>query len=309
MDLRPLTLADVNQWGQLIGICFDQPSSDMEHLLSWLTCLGHLEAYGLWDNEKLVAQYACLLRNVIYGDTPIPVSMSINMAVHPNYRGQGLIKQVSQPIYDRLQDIQVMFGMGFSNAQGVKVDKHSRGYGYQVVGQMQSLITILKSFKRPSLILSDDIPDYQQSTIASYQQKTHFYKDLVYIMQRYRGHPLRQYHYGIWKEGDKILGLVIYKNVKLWGVPSVALMDVYSDNVKELLMRWSTTLRQHNIFLIHTLLTPQSTIKNILQQYWHVRHAPFSRTPYYLTLKPLSEPIETSLLDFDQWDLIGGDVL
>lgn len=309
MDLRPLTLDDVAEWGHLIGICFDQPSFDMERVLTWLTCLGHLEAYGLWDGDKLVAQYACLLRNIIYDDTPIPIGMSINMAVHPDYRGQGLIKQVSQPIYSHLTDNNVMFGMGFSNAQGVKVDKHSKGYGYQVVGQMQSLITIAKSFKRPPLILSGDILRYRDLQMSNHQQKTHFHKDLAYITQRYGHHPLRQYHYGIWEDDEQILGIVIYKYVKLWGVPSVALMDVCGDNLEELLMQWSTTLRQNNIYLIHTLVTPQSAIKDMLNRHWHVYQAPFSRTPYYLTLKPLSKQIESSLLNFDQWNLIGGDVL
>lgn len=309
MELRPLTPADSSQWGHLIGICFNQPSLEMERVLTWLTCLGHLEAYGLWDDNKLVAQYACLLRNVIYKDTPIPIGMSINMAVHPDYRGQGLIKLVSQPIYDHLTEKDVMFGMGFSNAQGVKVDKHSKGYGYQVIGRMQSLIAIVKSFKRPPLILSDDILRYGQGQLPNYQQKTHFQKDLAYITQRYGHHPLRQYHYGIWEEDDQILGIVIFKYVKLWGVPSVALMDVFGDNLEELFLRWSTMLRQNGIYLIHTLVTPQSAIKDILHRHWHVHQARFSRTPYYLTLKPLSEQIESSLLDFDQWDLIGGDVL
>ncbi len=309
MDLRPLTLADISQWAQLIGICFNQPSTDMERLLSWLTCLDHLEAYGLWDNEKLVCQYACLLRTVMNDDTPIPVGLSINMAVHPDYRGQGLIKQVSQPIYHQLKDKDVMLGMGFSNAQGVKVDKHSKGYGYQVIGQLQSLITIAKSFQYPALILSDDILQFHESHVTCRQQKTHFHKDLAYITQRYGHHPLRKYHYGIWKEGDQINGIIVYKHVKLGGLPSVALMDVYGDNMEELLMRWSTTLRQHNIFLLHTLVTPQSDIKALLQQHWNTYHAPFSRNPYYLTLKPISEQFQSSLLDFDQWNLIGGDVL
>lgn len=309
MNLRRLTLADITQWGQLIATCFNQSPSDMERLIYWLACLGHIEAYGLWDNNNLIAQYACLLRTVYIDNKPIPVGMSINMAVHPAYRGRGLVKQVSQPIYTSLQDKQVMLGMGFSNAQGVKVDKHSQGYGYQVVGQMQPLISILKSFNRRPLILSDDIPYRQVRIPKQNQQKAHFQKDLKYIMQRYMQHPFRHYHYGIWQENERVLGIVVYKKVKLWGVPSVALLDVYGNNIEELLIRWSSTLRQQHIFLLHTLVTPQSSIQQILQQHWRVLNAPFSRNPYYLTVKPLSNHMESSLLDFRQWDLVGGDVL
>jgi hypothetical protein len=308
MDLRRLKLTDKTQWGRLIGLCFNQSSSDMERLMYWLSCIGPIEAYGLWDNDTLVAQYACLLRTVYVDDKPIYVGMSINMAVNPAYRGQGLIKQVSQPIYDSLQDKNVMFGMGFSNAQGVKVDKHSRGYGYQVVGKMQPLIIMLRSFKRPQLILYDNLPRLQ-SDISNHQQKAHLHKGLNYIMRRYSHHPFRQYHYGIWQEDTQILGIVVYKKVKLWGVPSVALLDVYSDDITELLMRWSTTLREQNMYLCHTLVSQQSVIKYVLQQHWRILHAPFSRTPYYLTVKPLSNLMKPSLLDFCEWDLIGGDVL
>jgi len=308
MDLRPLTLADITQWGHLIGICFDQLSINMEALIHWLTYLGHLEAYGLWDNDTLIAQYACLLRTIYCDDTPISAGMSINMAVHPDYRGMGLIKQVSQPVYDSLKDKHAILGMGFSNAQGVKVDKYSQGYGYQVVGQMQPIVIVSKSFKRSLLILSNDFPQ-SQSLMSNHQRKTHFHKDLTYFKQRYANHPFRQYHYGIWQENDQIIGIVVYKKVRLWGVPSVALLDVYSNHIEELLMRWSTTLRQNNIFFCHTLVTPQSAIKSILQKHWRVLHAPYSRTPYYLTIKPLSDQMKPSLLDFCEWELIGGDVL
>lgn len=308
MDLRPLTLNDITQWGNLIGICFNQPPADMELLIHWLTCLGHLEAYGLWDHDTLVAQYASLLRTISCHDTPISVGMSINMAVHPDYRGMGLIKQVSQPVYASLKGKSITLGMGFSNAQGVKVDQQSRGYGYQVVGQMQPLIFHLKKFERPTLILSNNLPQYQTHVISS-QQKTHFHKDLPYIIQRYSKHPFRQYLYGIWQENNQILGIVVYKKVRLWGVPSVALLDVYSHNIEELLKRWSATLRQNKIFICHTLVTPQSMIKEILQDHWRVLHAPYTRTPYYLTVKPLSDQMKPSLLKFCEWNLIGGDVL
>ncbi|MEZ4646792.1 MAG: GNAT family N-acetyltransferase [Chloroflexota bacterium] len=59
-----------------------------------------LLAWGAWDGARLAAQYSCLLTSLRLPGTeePARVGMSINMAVHPDYRGQGLIKQVSQPV-------------------------------------------------------------------------------------------------------------------------------------------------------------------------------------------------------------------
>jgi hypothetical protein len=36
---------------------------------------------------------------------------------------------------------------------------------------------------------------------------------------------------------------------------------------------------------------------------------PKSRTPYYLTLKPLSPGLPSAILDYTQWDCLGGDIL
>ena len=95
----------------------------------------------------------------------------------------------------------------------------------------------------------------------------------------------------------------------LLGIPAVALLDVFSNHPEELLMRWSTTLKQHQIHLIHTLATPQSGIKFILKNHFLSVKPPITRNPYYLTIKPLSHELDVTLFDFVNWDLIGGDVL
>ena len=176
MDLRPLTRIDIPQWADLLACCFNQSSTHMQHLISWLYCLGDLEAYGIWDNNKLIAQYTCLHRTILVNSQIVPVGMSMNMAVHPDYRGQGLIKHVSQPVYETLCNKDVMLGIGFSNAHGVKVDKHSKGYGYQVIGKMHSIITPTREFKRPSLKLSDTICEKQVILADLTTQLNQFYK-------------------------------------------------------------------------------------------------------------------------------------
>lgn len=309
MELKQLTLEDTPAWAQLLSTCFDQSIRDMEQLIRWLYCIGTLEAFGMWDGDVLIAQYGCLHRTMSFNHLMMPLGMSMNMAVHPDYRGQGLIKRVSQPVYDNLQNNHVMFGMGFSNAQGVQVDKHSKGYGYEFVGQMQPMIIKTRDFKSPTLKRLDTLPNPFCITPNQSSTKAHFSKDTNHLIHRYLQHPFRRYEYGIWCEDNRICGIVVYKIVRLMGIKSAALLDVFSPQPEELIMRWSTTLHHNHIHLIHLLASPQSHIKQILRTRFLTFDTSFTRNPYYLTVKPLATYFDAELLNFDQWDLVGGDVL
>ena len=309
MDLRPLAITDIPAWGDLLALCFNQSILHMQQLIEWLYCLGQLEAYGLWENDQLIAQYSCLQRTISFNSLVIPLGMSMNMAVHPDYRGKGLIKQVSQPVYEGLRQQQVEFGMGFSNAQGVKVDKHSKSYGYQVIGQMQPYIIKVHNFKRPPLKPLDRLPNPFHVPPNHSFLDAHFSKDTNHLIRRYLQHPFRQYEYGIWCEHNEIQGIVVYKTVNLKGFPSVALLDVYSQQPEELLMRWSSTLHHNHIYFIHMLVSPNSRVKQIIKRHFLTIRAPHTYNPYYLTIKPLTDYFDKTLLDFARWDLIGGDIL
>lgn len=307
MKLQQLTLNDSLVWANLLSICFQQPEQHMESLLCWLYTLGGIVAYGIWEEDKLIAQYACLTRKVMDGGKIYHVGMSMNMAVHPDYRGQGLIKRVSHPVYETLCQQGVDFGMGFSNADGVKVDQRSKGYGYQVIGQMNPHIALTKSEKISPVYLTGKFP-LERPLQHQIPLKTHFAKDWIYFQNRYAQHPFRDYHYGVWEENREIQGFVVYRPVSLWGISTVALLDIYGDHQAELLKHWSHTLRANNFLLIHTLTSPSADLIQSLKSSHLMMKTPFTRNPYYLTVKPLVTR-DSATLDFASWDLIGGDVL
>jgi hypothetical protein len=57
------------------------------------------------------------------------------------------------------------------------------------------------------------------------------------------------------------------------------------------------------------LTTPASSLLRALKKTAVSIRLPYSRTPYYLTAKPLCAHTPTSLFDMARWDCIGGDVL
>jgi GNAT superfamily N-acetyltransferase len=303
MTFAPLTHHLQDQWANLLATCFDRQPEHMQCLLTWLYGLGEMIAWGAWEHDQLVGQYSCLLRPVRVGETRLLAGMSINMAVHPDWRGRGLVKQMARPVYERLQEYGGTLGIGFSNAAGVNVDRHSQQYHYQVIGQMQSMIGPLRSHRVAPLQLSDHLPAFDSSVISG---SAHFEKSARYFQQRYLAHPFRSYRYAVWLEADETMGLVIYRDI---GMSGVALLDAWGVDLPELLKRWSTTLRRLGKRFVHVLATPSSNLRCALSQITPLIKLPYTRNPHYLTVKPLTESLPASLLDFQSWDCVGGDVL
>ena len=311
MKIAPLSLADETAWAALLAVSFTRELTQMQQLLRFLQAEQKLVAWGAWDGERLAAQYSCYLTavsNPTYTQ-PIPVGMSINMAVHPDYRGRGLIKQVSQPVYAHLQKNGVLAGVGFSNAAGVQVDKKSKGYGYQVIGQLRPYLAILRqpSTCKP-LTLTSTFPN-KSFNISKNDQKFQFMATPQSICHRFAHHPFRQYQFAIWEEKETIRGVVIFRTVHLFGVRCIALLAAYSNKMAHLLQRWSKTMCQAGTRLVQFVTTPNASILDALKPTAHILPQPRSRNPYYLTLKPLSSALPTPILNYQNWDCVGGDIL
>jgi len=134
MKIMPLLSSHINAWAELLAVCFERSSEQMCQLIAFFRPEKQLLAWGAWDGTRLVAQYSILRKSLILPTCPmsVTVGLSVNMAVHPAYRGQGLVKQVAQPVYEALARRGGIVGVGFSNAAGVQVDRRSKEYGYRV---------------------------------------------------------------------------------------------------------------------------------------------------------------------------------
>ena len=311
MQLRPLTLADRPQWADLLALSFDRSPDKMACLLDWLHGGHEVMAYGVWDGERLAAQYACLLVSLHLSESPVPIraGMSLNMSVHPDYRGRGLIKQVSKPVYEVVIAAGGSVGMGFSNADGVKVDRKSKGYGYRVVGRMQPTVAWFPPIIRRTneLTLTDICP--APFPCVSDSPHIRFTATHETVIHRYMQHPFRRYRYAVWREGSEICGVVIYRPARFGAVQGVTLLAAYGYDLPQLLRRFAGTMRGVNVHFAHILTTPHSPLCAALMQAAVCVPQPISRSPYYLTVKPLCDDTPAALFDFAAWDCMGGDIL
>lgn len=311
IQLRALTLNDCEPWAELLAVAFDRTPSEMAQLLYWLHAEHDLLAWGAWEGPRLIAQYSSLLTAVWLPPTAALecVGLSINLAVHPDYRGRGLVKRVAQPVYAALADRGVAAGVGFSNAAGVKVDRHSRAYGYQVIGQLQPmLVGLFSHLDSEPLRLTAEWPTAPFDFTPAPDDLIRFAASPVLVQHRFAQHPFRHYQYGVCESSAGVSGIVIYRLVNWGSVRVAALLAAYGTDVPALLQRWAAALRGAGIHLVHALTTPASVLRAALRDVGWSMPWPYTRTPYFLTVKPLRKT-PSLLLDFERWDCCGGDIL
>ena len=312
MQLRALTLNDAEPWADLLALTFGRSSADMTQLLQWLHAAHDLIAWGAWDGVRLVAQYSSLLIALWLPHLAslACVGLSVNMAVHPDYRGRGLVKRVAQPVYAALLERGGLAGIGFSNAAGVKVDRRSKGYGYRVIGRMQSILIWL----RPGpviapLRLTTDWPAALFDFGPPLDDCIRFAASPLLIRHRFAQHPFRRYEFGVWEEENKVCGVVVHRTIRWGALRGAALLAAYSHDLPRLLMCWACALRENGIRFGHALTTLASPTRAALKQNGLCLTLPYTRSPYYLTVKPLRDDTPPFLLDFTRWDCCGGDIL
>lgn len=311
MNITPLTLKEQSACADLLAAAFGRPSAEMNQLLHYLYRGNQIIAWGAWDGDVLAAQYSCLMTSLhVPGfEAPVLAGMSINMAVHPEYRGRGLIKQIAQPVYQAVAEQGGMIGVGFSNADGVKVDRRSKGYGYQVIGQMQSTVGwIVQKPSVEALRLTTEWSGFPD-TLSTCSDCIHFAASEQSVRQRFAEHPFRHFEFGVWDDGGKVRGLVIYSRISRAGIAGAALLAAYSDDLPGLVSRWIAAISNAGTRFVHLVSSPASALLLALRQSIPSLRVPYSPTPYYLTVKPLLPKLPAILTDFSQWDCVGGDIL
>jgi hypothetical protein len=303
-------------WANLVAVSFARRPAEMQALWQWFHRGWELVAWGAWAQRQLVAQYTCLVHNVHPPDgrASFRVGLSVTMAVHPDYRGRGLIKHVAQPVYTTLQTMGAVAGVGFSNAEGVQVDRRSKGYGYQVLGRMQPRLLWLSSHRQPAkpLQLTARWPAGEWRLAPKPGDGFRGFRfdvDPAWLQHRYAGHPFRQYRFGVWQDGNQIRGIVVDRPARFAGVTGSGLLMAYGPDLPGLLTRWARAVYDAGGRFVHWLATPVSTLTSALRGLGMVLPVPYSRSPYYLTAKPLTTDLPAGFMDFHRWDCVGGDIL
>ncbi len=312
MDYRTLTLDDRVEWSRLLAISFDRTPDQMDQLLAWFHAGFELVTWGAWDGDRLVAQYNCrLLRLRVPGlAEPALAGMGLNMAVDPAYRGRGLLDTVAGPVHERITARGCIAGVGFSSEGGLEVTRKSSSYAYHVLGPMTSSVVLLTGRHDPRMMtLGESWPAGELIVPPGDPLFVGYAATPGSIRHRFAEHPFRRYRFGTWRDGEVIRGLVVYRPVRLRGIPGVALLAAYGDDLPTLLSSWAGAIRRQGVRIVHLVTSPASPLRDAVCTIGITRTAPVTRHPYHLIARALRPDCPPVLHELDRWDCAGGDIL
>lgn len=311
-EVRPLTAADLTPWAALLATCFDRSQAQMEALLAWFGAGFPLVTMGAWDGDRLVAQYNCrLLELRVPGfDAPLPAGMGLNMAVHPAYRGRGLLDLVATPVHDAIAARGCVAGVGFSSAGGLTVTKASRHYAYDVLGPMVSLAVPLARRRYPDpLATSDAFPAGPVELAMPTDGYVRYHATPATLRHRFAEHPFRRYRFGLRERGGVVDGIVVYRETRLRGVPAASLLAAFGIDREGLLGAFAAALRRDGRHVVHVVVSPGSPLRRAVAAMGPPLRVPVSQNPYHLITRALQPDTPRILFDLDRWDCAGGDIL
>ena len=312
VEYRSLTLDDRAEWARLLAISFDRTAEQMERLLAWFHEGFELVTWGAWDGDRLVAQYNCrLLRLHIPGVAePALAGMGLNMAVDPAYRGRGLLETVAGPVHSMITERGCVAGVGFSSTGGLEVTRKSSTYRYEVLGPMASTLVVLARRHYPApLALSETWPEGSLELPPDDGTMVRYAATAASLHHRFAEHPFRRYRFGAWREDDAIRGLVVYRKVRLRGVPGIALLAAYGEDLPTLLARWAGAVRRTGSPIVHVVTSPGSPLRRALDAAGLRTTLRWSRSPYHVIARALRDDTPSVLFELDRWDCAGGDIL
>ena len=257
-----------------------------------------------------MAQYNCrLLRLHIPGVAePALAGMGLNMAVDPAYRGRGLLETVAGPVHSMITERGCVAGVGFSSTGGLEVTRKSSTYRYEVLGPMASSLFVVTRRQYPEpLALSETWPEGRLELPADDGSMVRYAATPASLHHRFAEHPFRRYRFGAWREDDAIRGLVVYRKVRLRGVPGIAL----SRRTVRTCPRCSRAgpVRSAN----GVADRPRRDVARITPARARCGRPsddpPWSRSPYHLIARALRDDTPSALFELDRWDCAGGDIL
>lgn len=216
-------------------------------------------------------------------------------ATHPNYRRQGIISGLTKLAEKRIGS-SVSY-IGFSNNNGIKIDKFSKKINYKILGQMNTRYVLSLPYKTSLVIKKTDKISWQKNECSNFFA---LFKNDEYLNWRYAQNPKNNYKYfKILKDKD-IIGYIIYKNDKIkYEVTDLLLKNYDAKLYNEAIRSFAEfSLRQGKILVSYSCLE---------NKFWQECFPILSfknKISVYFTIKTAN----TCLLNLDNWIIQGGDI-
>lgn len=304
-NIRPLHPDDIPNLTKLFVTCFHFHAKDAELAVAWKYASSfkrNLISYvATTPDGTIVSHYANLETPVLYKGKLLSAFNCIDMATHPDHRGQGLISTLSKRVYAEVAKTEAVLSFGFSNEQGVQVDKHAKGYGYTVVGKFTRSVKLILPGSKPN----DTLQEIQEFDADPHQPEDtvlRIAKSQKYLTWRYQERPEKTYRLYAWGQGYVVLLAQAFKLVIL------DIVGIEKGQIPAVLTAIEAEARR----LGKTMIINHVLDNSLWQACMHAAgfHATPARTQTYLTVK-VHKPESFKTRDVynpNSWSLMTGDI-
>ncbi len=308
-NVKPYSKDQIPQITKLLEECFKFKIKDKISAVRWKYAYTQfprtLFYYGAWDNKgNLVSQYTNLENNLIYQSSVIKALTCFDMATVPQHRGKGLITQLSQKLYQDVRKSKFVLSFGFSNEQGIKVDKYANEYGYKIVGKFAKYIKSV-FFSKPSDITFKEIGSFPDKYEAFSDNFIRIYKPVEYVKWRYIKRPAHSYKIYQIKSPQIPIGFIVVRLHDL----RVDLLDIIGipfTNYPEVISGVEQLLKNNRKAFIVINILDNISWHSMLSALGYKRQP--DRSHNYLTVKIHKHTVRDSFLNAESWLLMGGDI-
>lgn len=298
---------------KLLSVSFDMKSRNKAPMIQWRLfnkvhqnkTVTYLATYG----DEVVGHYSNIPISISHKKDILQASVCVDMATHPKHRGKGLVSKMAHEVYKEVEK-RFDFSIGFSNAEGVKVDKYSKNYHYEIVGTFRSYAKILFMRTKTAYTLHK-VDDFTQSIPVKKDfpyfmiHKTDEYLHWKHIQNPFYRKMIYEIHYG-----DEFFGYALIKEVKnRWYLQDLVLPNYEKETVVAIIKAVENKAMDSHKNILFLYVLDNDLWKNMLPKLAYLRDF-IKRKKFYLTVRLHKKQKDSQLLlDKNNWFLMSGDIL
>lgn len=253
-------LSDIDKLIQLAKTYYKDGDIVNEEYLTWQYLsnpYGKPFLFTAKENEtaELAGQYLVIPLKYMIKGKDVLGTLSLNTLTHPKYQGRGLFKKMATETYNACTDNNVNFTIGFPNPQSYpgfvkRLEFKHLGDIPLLIKPLSFVNIIFSYFRKNKKKHAGEIPinlidhpnikelnplkdesnykEFWESICKQYNLSTN--KDLSFLKWRYYDIPTRNYKVLVYRNENKIEGLIILRSENVWGFRVGLIMDILVKN-------------------------------------------------------------------------------
>lgn len=299
---------------ELLHRTFGIENKDKESLVRWKYFDKYHEGktitYLTMDNEgRAVGHYCNIPIKVRSGNAVYKCMLCADMCTDPDHRGKGLITSMSKKVYEEVAAEHYDFSLGFSNTEGVKVDKYASNYQYAVVGKFARYVKLLIRTKQTPVQMNK-VSACEKSPENQSLKMLHIDKNPAYLNWRYVRKPNAEYEiFELCKAGNTVGYAVMQFTDNKACLYDIAANSEDAGDMSEIIRAVGNTALNRKVRILVLNVLENNYWKKICADNRMIRN-PGNSENYYLTVRIHNQNMDRDyLLEKNNWRLSLGDIL